>query len=71
MIVIDALDECGDNTSTVVRLLASLAEAENTIIQTLFFSRDEMEIRDVLDGYSEVSISAHTADIELYVAAEI
>ncbi|KAK4690674.1 hypothetical protein P7C71_g6170, partial [Lecanoromycetidae sp. Uapishka_2] len=71
MIIVDGLDECGDNTSIVVGLLASLMEAEGTTIQTVFLSRDEAEIRDFLYGYTQVSIAAQTADIELYVGAEI
>lgn len=71
MMIVDALDECGDYTSAVIELLASLVEAEGTTIQSVFLSRDEPEIRDFLDEHAQISIAAHTADVELYVAAEI
>ena len=72
MIIVDALDECGTQTKRVTRLLSSL-DGSNDIdnIKTLFFSRDEQEIREILEGYDPVSIAAKSSDLRLFVGAEI
>lgn len=71
-IIVDGLDECGTNAATVTELLASLSlknEASN--IKTLFLSRDEADIRDHLEFYSQLAIGARSSDLKLYVGAEI
>lgn len=72
MIVVDALDECGTQSKYVTRLISSLNvgdEAGN--IRTLFLSRNEEEIREVLEEYDQVSIAARSSDLRLFVGAEI
>ena len=71
LVVVDGLDECGRNASVVVDALASLNEADESTIKTIFLSRDEIEIRDRLENYTEVSIAARSSDLKLYVGAEI
>lgn len=71
MIIVDGLDECGKNTMIVVELLSSLSKREPSNIQTLFLSRDEIEIRESLTDYTLLSITADKADLQLYVAAEL
>ena len=72
MIIVDALDECGTQSKKVTKLLASLNDSnEIGNIKTLFFSRDEQEIREVLEGYDQVSIAAESSDLRLFVGAEI
>jgi len=72
MIVVDGLDECGRNTRVVVDLLASLnTDLENCNIKTLFLSRQEQDIQELLKNYAQVSIAANVVDLELYVGAEI
>ena len=72
MIIVDALDECGTNTDSVVRLLTSLnSPSESNTVKTLFLSRDEIDIRELLEDYAQVSIAAQSSDLGLYVAAEI
>ena len=72
MIIVDALDECGTQNKVVTRLLSSLNDSNETgNIKSLFFSRDEQEIREVLEGYDQVSIAAESSDLRLYVGAEI
>lgn len=72
LLLVDALDECGNNTSLVVELLAALNTNGNmTDVRTLFLSRDEQNIRDWLNGYCEISIAATSSDLKLYVGAEI
>lgn len=72
MIIVDALDECGSQNKKITRLLSSL-NGSNEIcnIKTLFFSRDEQEIREVLEDYNQVSIAAESSDLRLFVGAEI
>lgn len=71
MIVVDGLDECGKNTTMVVELLSSLSKSEISSVQTLFLSRDEIEIRETLIDYTRLPIAADKGDLQLYVAAEI
>ena len=72
MIVVDALDECGTNTNSVVHLLTSLnAPAESNTVKTLFLSREEIDVRELLEDYAHISIAAQSSDLGLYVAAEI
>ena len=71
MIVVDGLDECGKDTATVVELLSSLSKSEKSSVQTVFLSRDEIEIRETLTDYNPLSIAADKGDLQLYVASEI
>ena len=71
MIVVDGLDECDKNTTMVVELLSSLSKSDISTVQTLFLSRDEIEIRETLIEYTRLSIAADKGDLQLYVAAEI
>ncbi|KAL3602794.1 hypothetical protein FPOAC2_07106 [Fusarium poae] len=71
IIVIDGLDECGDNTDDVVDTLIQMIEdSENTSLAV--FSRDHYNIRVNLEAEFEIiPIIAHTNDIQLYVGAEL
>ena len=71
IIIVDGLDECGRNTGQVVELLASLGDDMGTDCKKLFFSRDEVEIREQLSSFKRMSIAARGEDLRLYVAAEI
>lgn len=71
MIIVDALDECGSNTGYVVELLASLNIGNRNNTKTLFLSRDEQDIRELLEDYTQISIAAKSSDLRLYVGAEI
>lgn len=72
MIIVDGLDECGRQTRLVVDLLASLnTDQENCNIKTLFLSRYEQDIMEILKEYAQVSIAANIVDLRLYVGAEI
>lgn len=71
LVVVDGLDECGEHASIVTELLASLSNEATTDLRTLFLSREELDIRDCLQGYDEVSIAARNSDLKLYVDAEI
>ncbi|KAL9638177.1 MAG: hypothetical protein Q9204_001596 [Flavoplaca sp. TL-2023a] len=72
MIIVDALDECGKSAKRLTKLLAGLRSSnEYTDIRTLFLSRDEFDIRDILFNYPQVSIAAKSKDLELYVVAEM
>ncbi|KAL8797280.1 MAG: hypothetical protein Q9195_000433 [Heterodermia aff. obscurata] len=71
MIVVDGLDECGEHAGLVTELLASLSDEAPTDLRTLFLSREELDIRDCLQGYDRVSIAARSSDLKLYVDSEI
>ena len=71
MIIVDALDECGANTGQVVDILASLSYRQGSSVKTLFLSRDELELRERLESWTQVSIAARSSDLKLYVASEI
>ena len=71
-ILVDGLDECESNTAEVSELLVGLHCEDNaTNIRILLLSRDEIDIRDCLAAYTQVSISAQSSDLRLYVGAEI
>ncbi|KAK1570094.1 uncharacterized protein LY79DRAFT_527521 [Colletotrichum navitas] len=73
-LVIDGLDECGDNVEQILSALCSIAENSERI-SMLILSRDEQNIRERLiepDGsFFNLKIAAHTEDITEYVTAEI
>lgn len=71
MIIVDGLDECGTNAPVVVDSLTALNDGKDTTVKTIFLSRDEIEIRERLEAYTQVSIAARSSDLRLYVAAEI
>ena len=72
LLLVDALDECGDNTSSVVELLASLNTNGNmSDVKRLFLSRIEQNITDWLGSYPQIQIEAASSDLKLYVGAEI
>lgn len=74
MIIVDALDECGTVTQIrfITRLLASLNDGGQVgSCKTLFLSRDEPDIREILKTYDHVAIAASSRDLRLYVGAEI
>ena len=70
-ILVDALDECGQQASKIANALKTLAEDAPTVHMCLF-SREEEDIRESLaDDFSRIEIAAHTEDLELYVGAEM
>ena len=71
MIIVDGLDECGTNTSHVIDALTTLNEGADTTVKMIILSRDEIEIRERLEGYTKVSIAARSSDLRLYVGSEI
>ncbi|TVY21838.1 Serine/threonine-protein phosphatase 6 regulatory ankyrin repeat subunit C [Lachnellula arida] len=69
MILIDGLDEIETNRVEILEMLCDLTSAGN--LKTLFASRDEVDIRNCLSNYANISIAAQSGDLRLYVAAEI
>lgn len=71
-IVVDGLDECGDNVREVIKALKSLVSEHSSISMSLL-SRDEPDIRDELEApvWEHIEIAAHTKDVEHYVRTEI
>lgn len=70
-LIVDGLDECGDNTDNVVDGLLDVVESSDNI-STAFLSRNEYNIRDRLEGdFTGIEIAAHTEDITEYVTSEI
>ena len=57
-IIVDALDECITNHSSVLELLHDLNNFENDNVKTFFIGRDEMEIQHALHDYTRFSIAA-------------
>jgi Cdc6-like AAA superfamily ATPase len=72
-LILDGLDECGDNLEEVLDLWISIKKEASGAIRTIVLSREleVIEKRLIEDDYSRVSIAAQSADIRLYVAAEI
>ncbi|KAM6523954.1 hypothetical protein FSOLCH5_004563 [Fusarium solani] len=71
IIVIDGLDECGDETEDVVDMIREVADYSERVSMALF-SRDHFNIRIRLDqDYEIIHIAAQTEDIRLFVGAEL
>lgn len=70
-LIVDGLDECGDNTDNVIDGILDVVDASDNI-STALLSRDEYNIRDRLeDCFTGIEIAAHTEDITEYVTSEI
>lgn len=75
-IIVDGLDECGGHIEGSLKVLRSLALDRNNSRQyqlnLALLSRDELAIQEKLKGHFDcIEITAHTEDLELYVAAEL
>lgn len=74
-LIIDGLDECGAasgiDRSALVKVLSQLHDEKAGSIRTMIASREEVDIGDTLTSFALVSIAARSADLELYVAAEV
>ena len=70
-LVVDGLDECSSDRSKVVELLDSLNRPSCNTVRTLFASRNEHDIRSILSDSVQISIAAKSADLRMYVAAEL
>ncbi|KAF7556971.1 hypothetical protein G7Z17_g1062 [Cylindrodendrum hubeiense] len=70
-LIVDGLDECGDNIVSMVQSLKSVADSSPTI-SSAFFSRKEEEIREELEeSFDQIEIEAHTEDLEAYTLTQI
>lgn len=70
--IIDGLDECGDNAPDVADALSQAAENETSTISLAILSRDEYTICEVLqDTFTRIDIEAQKEDVRLFVATEI
>lgn len=70
-IIVDALDECGEHTASVVETLVSFVNDDDNVC-TALLSRDEDEIRFGLgDDFENLEIAAHSEDVAEYVSSEI
>ncbi|KAM0354400.1 hypothetical protein ACHAPU_001444 [Fusarium lateritium] len=72
-LVVDGLDECGDQAVSSVKCLAKLALFDNEdIISLAMLSRDEVMIRQELEHeFNHIEIEAHTEDLQLFVASAL
>ncbi|KAF4954325.1 hypothetical protein FGADI_5348 [Fusarium gaditjirri] len=70
-IIVDGIDECGDQVARMTRSLKAVVEGSETISSALF-SRKEEEIREQLyDEFEHIEVSAHVKDLEDYTLAEV
>ncbi|KAI1091578.1 ankyrin [Rostrohypoxylon terebratum] len=70
-IVVDGIDECGQQVEDVLERLCTLSEDSDNISMALL-SRDEHNIRECLENdFVCEKIAAHTEDITEYVSAQI
>ncbi|KAI1161157.1 hypothetical protein F5B18DRAFT_462870 [Nemania serpens] len=71
ILVIDGLDECGDNTDEITQTLANIAEYSTNVTMALV-SRDEYNIDLKLrESFTRIPVGARREDILLYAASEI
>ncbi|KAK1520788.1 uncharacterized protein CCOS01_10907, partial [Colletotrichum costaricense] len=70
-IVLDGLDECGDNVAEVAEAIKFLFEASFSA-SIAVFSRDEPVIQDEFAAeFAHIEIAAHTEDLDIYIRAEM
>ncbi|KAK1454640.1 hypothetical protein CMEL01_16607 [Colletotrichum melonis] len=70
-IVLDGLDECGDNVAEVAEAIKFLFEASSSA-SIAVFSRDEPIIQDEFAAeFAHIEIAAHTEDLDIYIRAEM
>ncbi|KAG4443846.1 hypothetical protein IFR05_000682 [Cadophora sp. M221] len=70
-IIVDGLDECGDDISSVADSVTSLTTSDQSNKRLLILGRDLYEIRCILvtsRNFSPLDIAARSEDLELYVA---
>ncbi|KAI0964907.1 hypothetical protein F4678DRAFT_476974 [Xylaria arbuscula] len=66
-LIVDGLDECGDDADLVVQTLSCLPQ-ENSCITMALISRNEHHISETLDEkFIPIEIEAHTEDVEIYL----
>jgi hypothetical protein len=74
-LIVDGLDECGAaagiDRSRLLGVLSTLHLNISGTIRTCIASRNERDIEDRLGSFSSISISAESADLQLYVASEV
>jgi hypothetical protein len=72
-IVIDGLDECGDNIDEPLDGLKQIIETQGGNVSIAVFSRDERDIRDTFESlkHAHIEVAAQSKDVDLYVRAEI
>lgn len=70
-IILEGLDECGANTAQVTELLVELTSAQQSTIKLFILSRRIIEIEQHLAEFPSLSIAAKSADLKLYIGAEI
>ncbi|KAF5591047.1 hypothetical protein FPANT_5780 [Fusarium pseudoanthophilum] len=70
-VIVDGLDECGDQVARMTRCLKAIVDGSETVSSALF-SRKEEEIREQLaEGFEHIEVSAHVKDLEDYTLAEV
>ncbi|EXK35992.1 hypothetical protein FOMG_09184 [Fusarium oxysporum f. sp. melonis 26406] len=70
-VVVDGIDECGDQVARMTRSLRAVVEGSETISSALF-SRKEEEIREQLsEEFEHIEVSAHVKDLKDYTLAEV
>lgn len=70
IIVVDGLDKISRNRADITLYLKSLNDSSNTI-KSLFASRPEVNIGYKLKGFIQISITAKSSDLRLYITSEI
>ncbi|KAJ6006711.1 hypothetical protein N7451_004655 [Penicillium sp. IBT 35674x] len=72
-LIFDALDECPENEETkerglLLELLESILERHNTKVHVLVTSRPEQDIKERLDRFSKIDLTAYLAeDVKTFV----
>ncbi|KAK8196846.1 ankyrin repeat-containing domain protein [Phyllosticta capitalensis] len=71
-IIVDAIDECGENQIKVIENLIKLNSSKGSKIKTLFISRPEHELKIRLEtSYIHIPIAAQNVDLRAYVKTEV
>ena len=74
-IILDGLDECGSTGGVsrkgLIEALSNLSQTSSGSLRLAVVSRKEFDIEEGLSHFPQISISAKSDDLRLYVAAKI
>lgn len=72
-VVVDGLDECGDNAGSITEILSTLNNTDRGSISLALFSRNETDIERAMTrrDHAHIEIAAKSKDLDHYVRSEI
>ncbi|CZR48872.1 uncharacterized protein FPRO_12314 [Fusarium proliferatum ET1] len=70
-VIVDGLDECGDQVTPMTRSLKAIVDGSETVSSALFSRKEEEICEQLAEGFEHIEVSAHVKDLEDYTLAEV